>query len=84
MRAIEATDPLEAKERQIAIVGIDAVQFSPTERRRLTATALSDAAAGRIGPVIGRSYPLAQAARAHRAMEARQVVGKTLLEVRPA
>ncbi len=77
-------DPVEAKERQIAIFGIDAVQFTPTEGRRLTAAALSDTAAGRIRPVIGRSYPLEQAARAHRAMEARQAVGKTLLEVRPA
>jgi NADPH2:quinone reductase len=34
---------------------------------------------GRIRPVIGKTFPLEQAAAAHAAMEAREVIGKTLL-----
>lgn len=50
-------------------------------RRGMTRLALSEAAAGRIRPLIGQSVPLERAAQAHAAMEARQVVGKTLLTV---
>ena len=33
----------------------------------------------RLRPVIGQTYPLAQAAAAHRAIEERRTTGKTLL-----
>jgi hypothetical protein len=36
---------------------------------------------GRIRPVIGQTFPLEQAADAHRAIEARDVIGKTLLVI---
>jgi NADPH2:quinone reductase len=42
---------------------------------------MSEAAAGRIRPVIGQTFPLEQAADAHRAIEARDVIGKTLLVI---
>ena len=45
----------------------------------MTERALADAATGRIKPVIGRTFPLEQAADAHAAIEAREVIGKTLL-----
>ncbi len=45
----------------------------------MTKRALSEAAAGRIKPVIGRTFPLEQAADAHAAIENREVIGKTLL-----
>ena len=48
----------------------------------LARTRLPESAAGLIRPVIGQMFPLERAADAHRAIEARQVVGKTLLEVR--
>jgi NADPH:quinone reductase len=57
------------------------VQFAPADARRLTERALSEAAAERIRPIIGQRYPLACAADAHRAVEARDVIGRTLLEV---
>jgi NADPH2:quinone reductase len=36
---------------------------------------------GKVRPHIGRRYPLAQAADAHRDLEARRTVGSTVLEV---
>ena len=51
----------------------------PGEMRALTARALASAAAGALHPVIGQTVPLARAADAHRAIEARVTIGKTLL-----
>jgi NADPH:quinone reductase len=48
-----------------------------------TGQALTEAAAGRLRPLIGQRFPLERAADAHAAIEARATVGKTLLEVRP-
>ncbi len=55
------------------------MQFALEEGKRLTERALTEAAAGRITPVIGQTFPLERATDAHRAIEARDVVGKTLL-----
>lgn len=49
------------------------------ELARLSARALSLAAAGQLRPVVGQQVPLGNAAEAHRAIEARTTVGKTLL-----
>ena len=54
---------------------------SAEELLELVRTVLAEAAAGRIRPVIGQEYRLAEAAAAHAAIEARQTVGKTLLTV---
>jgi NADPH2:quinone reductase len=54
---------------------------SPAELRELTESALAEAAAGRLRPVIGQRFPLERAADAHAAIEARATVGKTLLEL---
>lgn len=40
---------------------------------------LAQAAAAHIRPTIGQTFPLEQAAAAHAAIEAREVLGKTLL-----
>ena len=37
------------------------------------------AEAGRLRPVVGGTYPLAEAARAHAAIEARRPIGKVVL-----
>ena len=47
----------------------------------LARTALAEAAAGRLRPIIGQEFALAAAASAHAAIEARTTVGKTLLTV---
>lgn len=53
----------------------------PAQQRGDTATALAEAAAGRLRPVIGQRVPLTEAARAHAAIEARETIGKTLLVI---
>lgn len=71
----------DASERGISVLGIDRVQLEPAEVTRLTSLALAEAASGRIKPVIGQTFSLDRAADAHRAIESRAVLGKTLLEV---
>lgn len=74
-------DPEEAERGGVSVRGIEQVQFAPEEGRRLAGLALSEAAAGRIRPVVGQTFPLERAADAHAAIEARDTVGKTLLLV---
>lgn len=50
----------------------------PERKRELEATALAEAGAGRLVPLLSR-FPLADAAAAHRALESRATVGKTVL-----
>ncbi len=72
-------DAAEAARRDVAVSGIADVQLDDADRKRLIKQALVEAAAGRIRPVIGQTFPLARAAEAHAAIEARTVFGKTLL-----
>jgi NADPH2:quinone reductase len=55
------------------------IQRRPGGMRGLEDEALATAAAGRLQPLIGRPFPLEQAAAAHAAVEARATVGKTVL-----
>jgi NADPH:quinone reductase len=55
---------------------------SPEELAALARTALAEGAAGRLRPVVGQEFELAEAAAAHAAIEARETIGKTLLTVR--
>ena len=70
-----------AADRGVTLVS--APRPAPDEMRALTASALAEAAAGRLRPVIGQRFPLERAADAHAAIESRATVGKTLLEVGP-
>jgi NADPH:quinone reductase len=72
-------DRAEAERRGITLSGIEDVQLSPEDGKRFAEQALAEAAAGRIRPVIGQTFPLERAADAHAAIEARDVIGKTLL-----
>ncbi|HEY2521266.1 MAG TPA: zinc-binding dehydrogenase [Streptosporangiaceae bacterium] len=74
-------DRNEAARRGITVQGIEQAQFPPGGHEKLTAQALADVAARRIRPVIGQSYPLDRAADAHRGLEGRSAIGKTLLIV---
>jgi NADPH:quinone reductase len=62
-----------------AVTRVPRTAGGPSEMARLSALALSIAAAGELRPVIGQEVPLEHAADAHRAIEARETVGKTLL-----
>jgi NADPH:quinone reductase len=74
-------DPDQAGRRGITVRGIEQVQFGPGQHEALARRALAELSAGRIQPVIGLTVPLERAAEAHAAVEARSVVGKTLLTV---
>jgi NADPH2:quinone reductase len=73
--------PDEAASRGIAFVGILDLGHDEEWTRRDLRRLLDDAAAGRIAPFIGQTFPLDRAAAAHAAIEARETVGKTLLMV---
>ena len=74
-------DRNEAARRDITVQGIEQAHFPPGGHEKFTAQALAEVAAGRIRPVIGQSYPLERAAEAHRGLEERSALGKTLLMV---
>ncbi len=68
-----------AEARRIAV--LRGARAAPDELRALARAALAEASAGRLRPLIGQTFPLEQAAAAHRAIERRATVGKTLLQV---
>ncbi|HEY0540321.1 MAG TPA: zinc-binding dehydrogenase [Actinoallomurus sp.] len=72
-------DPEERHRRGVTVRGIEHLQLAPDEMRQVLARALAEGAAGRMRPVIGQTFPLERAADAHAAIEAREVVGRTLL-----
>jgi NADPH2:quinone reductase len=69
----------EAAERGVTVRGIEQVQYPPGRHEELIRDALTEAAAGRLRPVIGQVFPLERAADAHAALAARSAIGKTLL-----
>jgi NADPH2:quinone reductase len=74
-----AIDDAEAARRGVSLVR--GVGVSPQQMTELTIAALTEAAAGRLRPVTGQTFPLERAADAHAAIERRETVGKTLLTV---
>ena len=66
-----------AEARQVQL--IRGGRATSQELRDLAQSALAEAAAGRLHPVIGQTFPLEQAAQAHACIERRATVGKTLL-----
>ncbi|MFE7568561.1 zinc-binding dehydrogenase [Streptomyces sp. NPDC057539] len=74
-------DARHAADRKIRLLGIADVRIPRRESVRLAARALAETAAGRLRPVIGGTFPLDEAADAHRAIEGRGLLGKVLLTV---
>ena len=79
-----ATDTSEATQRHVAVIAGHTLVTSPADNRALVEQALAEAAAGRLHPTIGQTFPMSQAAAAHAAIEARSTLGKTLLIPDPA
>ena len=59
------------------------VEFKAAVARRLRSVVWPLIEAGRIKPVLFKTYPLAEAAAAHALMESSQHVGKIVLETDP-
>lgn len=72
-------DQAEAQRRNATVIGLLEVQPAPEEKKPVTGRALEQAAAGRIKPTIGQTFPLERAADAHAAIAARTTPGRTLL-----
>ncbi|MEZ0067915.1 NADPH2:quinone reductase [Streptacidiphilus sp. MAP12-20] len=74
-------------EGEAAARGVSALSYwgpavgprGPEVQLRQTRDALAAAAAGTLRPFVGRTFPLAEADAAHRAIEARESTGKTVL-----
>jgi NADPH2:quinone reductase len=71
------TVPSAEDAARLRVIGLGSTGDLPP--RELSRLALAEAAAGRLRPTIGQTYPLEDAATAHAAIERRATVGKTLL-----
>jgi NADPH:quinone reductase len=73
----------DAKRRNIAATGLGDLQAGPGERAGLARQILPDVLSRKVRPLIGQTFPLTGAARAHTMIEAREAIAKTLLIVAP-
>jgi NADPH2:quinone reductase len=72
-------DADQAARRRVAVTTIFDLQYRPEDRTRRMRAALDELQDGAIAPVVGQMFPLADASRAHHAIETRKTVAKTLL-----
>ena len=77
--AFSVIDPGDAGRRNVTVTGLGDLQVRPGERAELARQLLPDVASGKVRPLIGQTFPLAEAARAHALMEAREAIAKTVL-----
>jgi len=68
---------------EVTVIGVEQLFDLGATVKPRAEQAVAAAAAGRLKPVVGQTFPLSRAADAHAAMEARAVIGKTLLLVQP-
>lgn len=71
-------EPAEAERRGVHVIGILDLGRD-LDNHQATQDMLAEAAAGRVTPLVGQTFPLERAADAHAAIAARKTVGKTLL-----
>jgi NADPH2:quinone reductase len=71
--------PTTVDRTDVTLLGFEVLGQIGARAGELTSRALVEAAAGRLRPVVGQTFPLAEAAAAHLAIETRATLGKTLL-----
>ena len=76
-------DPDQARQRGVTVTTIADLQYGEGDRSRLLDAVLAEVAADRVTPLVGQVLPLADASKAHQAMEARETLAKTLLVPEP-
>jgi NADPH2:quinone reductase len=74
-------DRTAATTRDITVLGLVDITGADTDWRALAERAQSAVVAREVEVVIGQTFPLEQADRAHAAIASRQTVGRTLLTV---
>ncbi len=72
-------DPGESARRGVTVTTIADLQFADGERPRLLNAVLAGLGAGELAPLVGQTFSLAEASKAHLAIESRETVAKTLL-----
>lgn len=77
--SLAGIDADAARRRRVRVSTIRDLQYGAGDRSRLMKDVLGHLAQGRISPLIGQTFPLAEAAQAHEAIAARRTVAKTLL-----
>jgi NADPH:quinone reductase len=71
--------PTTIDRADVTLLGFEVLGQIGARAGEFTTRALAEAAAGRLRPVVGQTFPLAEAAAAHTAIETRATLGKTLL-----
>jgi NADPH:quinone reductase len=73
-------DSAEAERRGVAVTTIADLRYGQKgDRSRLLAAILAEIGTGQVAPLVGQTYSLAEASKAHLAIESRETVAKTLL-----
>jgi NADPH:quinone reductase len=72
-------DAQASRGRHITLITIADLQFGAAHRTKLMEAALEEVRDNRMAPLIGQSFVLGEAARAHLGIEARSALAKTLL-----
>jgi NADPH:quinone reductase len=72
-------NPRDAMARDAAILGMMLNNATPAELAGIHAALVAGLRNGTLRPVVGRSFPMAEAARAHEAVTARGALGKIVL-----
>jgi NADPH2:quinone reductase len=68
-----------ARQRQVQVFTIADLQLGPGDRSRLMKEVIERLADRQVRPLIGQTFALTEAARAHEAIEARRTIAKSLL-----
>ncbi|MFF7454454.1 zinc-binding dehydrogenase [Kitasatospora sp. NPDC008115] len=72
-------DPADARRAGVEVLGIEQLFGFGPHLTRWAREIMTEAAAGRVRPLIGQTFPLDRAADAHAAIENRTALGKTVL-----